>query len=227
MNTTEGSTKHSVKETVSETAKSWLRKAIAAFVLVGVLIAVYFGLSAFIPRWWAQQVGRWVDSSMTSGTLFGLGIGFASTAVPLLILVFAARRVKSHPAIATIAGVLAVAASVPNLMTLSVVIGVGSGANAGRQTMNVDSPGFRGATLIGVIVGALFAVALAIFLAVQRKKRAKKKQIKAAEKEAKAAAKQAEKDAKAAEKALKSGHAPAASSLDDDQPAQPGSGASS
>ena len=60
------------------------------------------------------------------------------------------------------AGIGAVLLAAPNLMTLSIVIGSGSGAHAGQRILDVDAPGFRGGTLVGV----LLAIAVMAFWAV-------------------------------------------------------------
>lgn len=186
-----------------EAAKKWLRRAIIAVVLLIVLIGVYFALAAYVPRWWAGRIRAWSgdDGGTLSGTAFGLGIGFLCTALPLLLLWFAAKRAGNHPKVATVIGLIAVVLAVPNLMTLSVAIGTGNGARIARTQLDQDAAGFRWSTLIGVIIGVVVAIALAVLLEVQRRKRAKKKERKAVEKQAKAVAKQLEKDRKAAEKA--------------------------
>ena len=51
----------------------------------------------------------------------------------------------------------------PNLLTLGIAIGSGHAAHAGERTLDVDAPGFRGASLAGVIGGA-FAVAAVKYL---------------------------------------------------------------
>ena len=205
-----------------DAAKKWLKRAIVAAILVAVLIAAYFALAAYLPRKWADMLVGWVgtDGGTLKGTVFGLGIGFLCAGLPLLILWSAAKRAASHPKIATVLGLIAVVVAVPNLMTLAVAIGTGSGANYARTKLDQNAAGFRWSTLIGVVIGVVAAIALAIFLEVQRRKRAKKKQQKAVEKEAKAIAKQAGKDAKAAEKAGR-GRAP---SLDDQAPSGEPSG---
>ncbi|CAM3979586.1 hypothetical protein ACXYTP_20635 [Tsukamurella ocularis] len=199
-----------------DAAKKWLKRAIVAAILIAVLIVAYFALAAYLPRKWADLLVGWVgtDGGTLKGTAFGLGIGFLCAGLPLLILWFAAKRASNHPKIATVIGLLAVIVAVPNLMTLAVAIGTGSGASYARTKIDQNAAGFRWATLIGVIVGVVAAIALAILLEVQRRKRAKKKQRKAVEKEAKALAKQQEKEARAAEKA---GHG-RAPGLDEEPP---------
>lgn len=65
---------------------------------------------------------------------------------------------------------LALVAALPNLMTLTIVLGGSSAAHAGERVLDVDAPGFRGASLTAAIVaGVLFA--LLVFLVVRRKYR--------------------------------------------------------
>lgn len=180
-----------------EATKKLLRRAILAAVIVAVLIVAYFALSAYVPRWWAGRIRSWAgdDGGTLSGTAFGLGIGFLCTALPLLLLWFAAKRVSNHPKVATVIGLVAVVAAIPNLMTLSIAIGTGNGARIARTQLDQDAAGFRWSTLIGVIIGVVAALALAVFIEVQKRKRAKKKEQKAVEKQARALSKQMEKDA--------------------------------
>ena len=51
------------------------------------------------------------------------------------------------------------------LMTLGIVLGVGSGAHAGERTLDVEAPAFRGATLAGAILAGLLATYLWYLLA--------------------------------------------------------------
>ncbi|HEY5854830.1 MAG TPA: hypothetical protein VIW24_12455, partial [Aldersonia sp.] len=45
--------------------------------------------------------------------------------------------------------------ALPNLMTLSVVLGTNSAAHAGERVMDVEAPGFRAGSLWGAIIGVL------------------------------------------------------------------------
>ena len=63
---------------------------------------------------------------------------------------------------------LAIVLAGPNLLTLGIVIGSGKAAHAGERTLDVDGPGFRGATLAGAI-GAAFAVAAVEYLLASRR----------------------------------------------------------
>jgi hypothetical protein len=128
--------------------------------LGGVIVAVvvaYFIASATIPRWWAQRIGDQVDGSGTAGVGLGLFYGFVFTFLPLLVVSFALRRRRGWRARAWLLG-LAVLLALPNLFTLGIVLGRGSAAHAGERILDVDAPYFRGATLVGAIIGALAVV---------------------------------------------------------------------
>lgn len=137
-----------------EAEANWGRRlliggAIAVVVVVAVLIA-----SAAVPRWWAQRIGDRVDGSITQGVLVGLFFGFVFTFLALLVFVFVMRRGRTVKAVAT-GLVAALVLATPNLMTLGIVLGVGSGAHAGDRILDVEAPAFRGATLAGAIVAGL------------------------------------------------------------------------
>lgn len=126
-------------------------------VLVVLVVITYFVLAAFLPRWWAQRVGSIVDGSFTTGTGYGLALGIGCTVVSLLLLVLAwpARQWRGGRYWVIGFIVLAVIVSIPNLLTLSIVVGDGSAAHAGERILDVAAPAFRGATLTGVIIGAV------------------------------------------------------------------------
>ena len=116
-----------------------------------VLIVVLAG--AFLPRWWSHRIGSQVDESMTRGILLGLFLGFVFTFFPLLVAWLGVRRVsgmRGRVVVILIAALLAA----PNLLTLGIVVGAGSGAHAGDRTLDVEAPGFRGATLVAALVAA-------------------------------------------------------------------------
>ncbi len=137
----------------------WVKRLVLAIVVLGVVYIAYLMSSAFFPRWWAQRVADQVNGGVTRGTLWGLFYGFVFTAVPLLLLAQVRRRFFSW-AWRGIVAVVAIALAAPNWLTLSVVAGNSNAAHAGERIMDVDAPGFRAATLIGVIIGAVVAIAL-------------------------------------------------------------------
>jgi MFS family permease len=142
-------------ETVRAEA-SWGRRlliggGIAVVIVVAVLIA-----SAAVPRWWAQRIGGRVDGSITQGIFVGLFYGFVFTFLALVVFIFVMRRGRTVKAIA-IGLAAALILALPNLMTLGIVLGVGSGAHAGDRILDVEAPAFRGATLSGAIVAGLVA----------------------------------------------------------------------
>ncbi|TWS21448.1 hypothetical protein FK529_02300 [Tsukamurella asaccharolytica] len=183
-----------------DAARLWLRRGIGLLVVALMLVIVYFVGAAFIPRWWGNTVGNWVDNSFSRGVGMGLSFGFVCTAITVWLLVLAAGQLRHHPAIAAVAAFLGVVASIPNLMTASIALAISSAAQAGRESMNVRAPGFRGATLWGCIIGLIVALAIVIGLIVWKRGRADRKQQKAADK---AAAKQAKIEAKESARAEK------------------------
>lgn len=143
--------------------RNWKRTLILVAVAVVLLVASYFILGAFIPRWWSQRIGSTVHGSFSTGTILGLCVGFTFTLVPLFVLTIALRpytRWKARAAWFVLALILAA----PNLATLTVVAGDGSGAHAGQRTMDVNAPAFRGASLAGLIVAAAVYVVLMYFI---------------------------------------------------------------
>ena len=144
-------------------SRNWKKTLILAGVAVVLLVAAYFILGAFIPRWWSQRIGSAVHGSFTSGTVLGLCIGFTFTLVPLFVLSLALRpRTRWKLRIGWF--VLALVLAAPNLATLTVVAGDGSGAHAGQRTMDVDAPAFRGASLAGVIIAVALYLVLMFFI---------------------------------------------------------------
>jgi hypothetical protein len=137
------------------TSRPSQRRLLTGFVVAGVVVGVVLVGAAFLPRWWAQRIGDQVQGSITAGTLLGLFYGFVFTFVPLLLLVAAFRVFDSRNV--RIGGlVLAAVLAAPNLLTLGIVLGTGSGSHAGDRILDVEGPGFRG----GSLIGALAALAL-------------------------------------------------------------------
>ncbi|MBC2639836.1 MULTISPECIES: hypothetical protein [unclassified Rhodococcus (in: high G+C Gram-positive bacteria)] len=142
---------------------SWAKKAIGIAVLLVVLVIAYFILAAYLPRAWAQNVGGMAGGSFAGGILWGLLFGTVCTLLPLLLFrwawhLFRRRRFKPMQIVLLIVGVLVV---LPNLLTLSVVLGGNSAAHAGERVMDVDAPGFRGASLAGAIIGVVLFLGIA------------------------------------------------------------------
>jgi len=140
-----------------------------------VLFGSYLLLSALLPRWWSQQVADVVAGRFTVGTFYGLFLGFTFTVLPLIALVFAARRRgrgtswRARIVLTAVAVVLAI----PNLLTLSVVLGGGNAAHAGERIMDVEAPAFRGASLAGALI-AVVITALSLMLLASRKRTRRK-----------------------------------------------------
>jgi hypothetical protein len=129
------------------------------FVVGGAVLTVllYFLLSAFIPRWWSQAIGRQAGGRISAGIVLGLMYGFIFTFLPLIVAAQARHRAFKWPAKVIIL-LVAAALTAPNLMTLGIAVGTSRAAQAGNRTMDVTAPGFRQATLWGVIIGAGTAI---------------------------------------------------------------------
>ena len=149
----------SESQTPAEPQTDWLhRLKVWGGITVAVLLALLIG-AAFIPRWWAQRVGDQANESFTGGIMLGLFYGFIFTILPVLLIIWGIRRRRSGRMWLWIL-VGAMLLALPNLLTLGITLGPGSGAHAGDRTLDVEAPGFRGATL----GGALLAVAAIAFI---------------------------------------------------------------
>ena len=137
------------------------RKIIFALVVVVLLVVGYFVGAAFLPRWWARQVGGWVHDSFTRGLLFGLAFGLIFTLIPLVVagLAFVRRsnRVTSKLTTQGRAAILVVAVllATPNLLTLGISTGSGAGAHAGSRILDDRAPFFQGASVIGAVAAVV------------------------------------------------------------------------
>ncbi len=145
-----------------ERRKTILRFALFVVVGAGLTVLLYVVLSALIPRWWSQTVARQVDGRISTGILLGLVYGFAFTFLPLVVLAQARHRAFGWQVKGAIV-LAAVLLTAPNLMTLGIAAGNGEAAQAAGQTMDLAAPGFRSATVWGVVLGALAAVLAVTF----------------------------------------------------------------
>lgn len=137
-----------------EPGPDWSRRILWALGLLAVLVIAVIVASATVPRWWAHRVGSQVDGSITQGTTLGLVYGFVFTLLPIaaIVLILRWRRTWRTVLVALAIGILL---ALPNLMTLSIVLGTGNAAHAGDRTLDVDAPAFRGASLAGAIAAGL------------------------------------------------------------------------
>jgi hypothetical protein len=147
---------------------SWLRRIGGSLLLLALLGLLGVIGAAFLPRWWAQRIGDQVQGSITAGVLAGLFYGFVFTVLPLAVLWLAFRVFGSWKARAVAFAVAALVAA-PNLLTLGIVLGEGSGAHAGDRILDVEAPAFRGATLTGALT-ALALLGVASYLVASRRR---------------------------------------------------------
>lgn len=155
--------------TALPTGRTWQQRFVLVLVAVIALALVLLFVVAFLPRWWAHRIANQVDGSYTSGIVWGLFAGAVFTAIPLVVGRFACRRHvpwRTRGILVAVALVLAA----PNLLTLGIVLGNGDAARDARATLQNRGTGFRGATLIGAIVGAVL-VAFAFYLLASRRSR--------------------------------------------------------
>ncbi|PXX62443.1 hypothetical protein DFR70_107311 [Nocardia tenerifensis] len=149
------------------TGPTWKTWIIGGLAVLALLFIAYFILSAFIPRWWAQRIAEMVHGSFAKGIGWGLVFGGVCTVIPLFLLLFALRvwRRRGGRFMAGAAVVIAVLVAIPNLMTLTIVLGGSNAAHAGERILDVDAPAFRGASLAGALIAAaLFLVALVLVI---------------------------------------------------------------
>ena len=94
---------------------------------------------------------------MGKGVMWGLLFGFFCVLIPLLLFFSSWRlRNRRHLHFASVGAlVLGVIFAIPNLLTLTVVLGGNNAAHAGERILDVDGPGFRGASTVGAVVGVI------------------------------------------------------------------------
>ncbi|CPW73279.1 hypothetical protein [Mycobacteroides abscessus] len=154
----------------------WRGRVIGGIALLLALVAVYFALSAFIPRWWAQRIADMSGhGSFTKGIGSGLTLGLLCTGIPLLLAMcaFLMRGRRGGTFFAGVLTLLAVIIAVPNLMTLTIVLGTSNSAHAGERVLDVEAPGFRGATAIGAVVALLIFLLVTFFVVRNWRRRVK------------------------------------------------------
>ncbi|WP_146252015.1 hypothetical protein [Xylanimonas oleitrophica] len=151
----------------------WLILAAAALVVVLILMQI-------IPRWWGQVVGDMVDGTTPLGVWWGLFFGAVFTGVPLAVAWQAARPGRTW-SLRVAFLVIALVLALPNLFTLSVVLGTNEAAVAGQQLLNENAPAFRAATAWGVAIGAIVAVAVLVLWAGYRRRGRELKELRESE----------------------------------------------
>lgn len=147
--------------------RRWLKRFVIGVAVAAVVVVLALLGAAFIPRWWAHRIAHQVNGGMTLGIILGLFYGLIFTLLPLFVAMRGFRKRRSWKAYLGFL-VLTLLLAAPNLMTLGIVIGTGKAAHAGERTLDVDAPGFRGATLAGAIVAALVLAAIEYLIVSRR-----------------------------------------------------------
>jgi hypothetical protein len=135
------------------------QRLIGVVAVIVVAWLLYLFLSAFLPRWWAQVIGKAVDGSFAAGAWWGLVVGAVFTAVPVLFLAQAVLSRRSWQVRGAYVAAAAVFA-VPNLLTLGIVLGTSAAAHAGERILDVDGPAFRGGSAWGAVLGGVVALVI-------------------------------------------------------------------
>ncbi len=138
---------------------AWLDRLILLVAAVVVVAAVLAIAASVLPLWWARRISAMADGTFTAGVAIGLGCGVVSTVLPLLALRGAARRYTGWQARSWLLA-LAILVAAPNLLTLGMAAGGDANARHARLVISDGAPGFRGATVTGVLAGAVLTVML-------------------------------------------------------------------
>lgn len=145
------------------TGTNWGRRAVWVGAGLVLFVLAVLVTSATVPRWWAHRVGDQVDGSITQGTTLGIVYGFVFTFLPIVAIVLILRWRRTWKTIGA-ALAIGIVVALPNLMTLSIVIGRGNAAHAGDRILDVEAPAFRGGTLAGAVVAGLIVFFIAYLL---------------------------------------------------------------
>lgn len=151
---------------------NWKLRGILVGIAVLAALFVWWIGGAVIPRWWAQRIGGIVDGRLVFGSFLGIGVGFVAMLVPILILRIG-WRLRARLARLVGFAVVALLTATPNLATLGIVRGDGNAAHAGERILDVDGPGFRGGTVVGVIAALALAAVVGFLLRSRRANKAK------------------------------------------------------
>ncbi|WP_108719132.1 hypothetical protein [Miniimonas sp. S16] len=155
---------------------SWFVRAgkttAVALVIVAVVAVLYLIGAAFLPRWWAQVVGRQVDGSMSSGAAWGVFYGFLFTFLPVLVIAQARRPVFKGWKTKLVVVAVGLLLALPNWLTLWIVVGTTDAAHAGERILDVDAPGFRAGTAVGAAAGVVISLFLVFTGTYLRRRRA-------------------------------------------------------
>lgn len=153
----------------------WRRYVIVLVIGLTAAVLAYLFAVTVVPRWWAQRIADQVNGKMGAGIGWGLFYGIVFTFVPLLVARQAARDFSWR--VRGILVAVAVVLAAPNWLTLGIVAGNGRTAHAGERILDVEGPGFRAATLVGVIGAAVVALGAFGLVAVSRSDRRQLKEL--------------------------------------------------
>lgn len=159
------------------TPQDWVRRVVLAIVIVGVAYIAYLMSAAFFPRWWARQIKELGGGSMTPSVLWGLFFGFLFTFIPLMVA-FQARRKAFNWKVKIATILIAIVLAFPNWLTLAIVVGNSNAAHDASRILSDNAPGFRWASLIAAVVGAVAALFFAGSGVARRRRKAEVERLK-------------------------------------------------
>ncbi|MFW0790674.1 hypothetical protein [Gordonia sp. CPCC 205333] len=152
-------------ESFGDKVNRFARKFAIILVAIGLAVITYFILANFLPQWWAQRIANRVEGKFSSGIWSGLTLGFICTLLPIVFVALAVvnrKKLKNIPSLGFV--LLAVITAIPNLLTLSIVVGRTSGAYRGQNILDISAPGFRGAGLWGTIIAVIVGVIVCYYI---------------------------------------------------------------
>ncbi len=165
-------------ETSPATAKPgmppWAKKAIGIAVMAVVLVIAYFILAAFLALVGAAHC---VVGERQFQRRNRVGAAVRSPCAPWSRSSSSGRSGRCASAsmlesCRSLALALGVIFALPNLLSLTVVLGNNNAAHAGERILDVDGPGFRGASVVGAVLGVALFLGL-VALGYMYKKRGK------------------------------------------------------
>lgn len=152
-------------ESFGDKVNRYAKKFAIFLVFVGLAVITYFILANFLPQWWAQRIAERVDGKFSSGIWVGFTLGFFSTLLPIVFICLAVvNRAKLKYVPTILFTILAVVAAIPNLLTLSIVLGHTSGSYRGQNILDVDGPAFRGAGMWGAVIAAVVGAIICYYI---------------------------------------------------------------
>ncbi|WP_125611376.1 hypothetical protein [Specibacter cremeus] len=174
---------------------AWLQRTIVGVAIAAAVVVLWVIGSATLPLVWANSIAGQVGGNLGLGIPLGMFYGFVFSFVPVLVGWQAHhRRMKRWLRVTILA--VAVALTIPNLLTLAVLNGRGNTAASARLVWATQANWFGGWSVAFMLVGVVLAVAAIVFTRIWRRNHAQKRTARLAAKAAAKAVRDAEKAAR-------------------------------